>query len=91
MRTLLVIVMLFAGCATGTIEITSDSPRDPRRFERDRYECRRDATYMDPGTSVGIPLRGGLVISRNVGEGPELNRELFAQCMNVRGYTVIYR
>lgn len=93
MRFALMVVLLFAGCATGTpLWITNDfdPAKDPRRFERDRYECRRDATYMSPGTSVGIPLQGGLILQRSVGEGPEIDLDTMKACMAARGYRLIY-
>lgn len=87
---LVALVLLAAGCATGTpLWITNDydPAQDPRRFERDRYECRRDATSPGGVAWTVFPIGVGLVPIPLYG-GPDLNADLFAACMNAKGYTL---
>lgn len=62
----------------------ADSPQ----FKTDNYECTRDATYTPNVTPVPEdPGFGrGFAKGRNM-RGPQLNTDLYTQCMEARGYT----
>ena len=71
-----VIVATLAGCAPLGPETWV--PRDdPKRLARDSYECQREAQAA--GAPALTPLLNAL-------EGRKSTRELYKECMQVRGY-----
>ena len=89
----LICAILLTGCAQAIVWDAPDTPR----FKTDDYECTRDATYL-PGLAQ-IPAefdeerkaRGaGQGFSRALQDrkrGPQLNEDLYIQCMEAHGYT----
>jgi len=75
-RALLSAALILAGCATETTVAWhwANAP-EQAAFRRDDYECTREATY-----TRGIFYQG----SGGVGQG--LNKRLYVQCMESKGY-----
>lgn len=71
----LVCLLALFGCGLPTM-----TRADMRTFDRDHYECYREASTS--GT-VGVPL-GGLIVTTPT--APKPNRELYGLCMKARGY-----
>ena len=70
------ILTTFAGCAPLGPETWV--PRDdPKRLAQDSYECQREAQ------AVGAPALTPLL---NALEGKKSTRELYKECMTLRGY-----
>ena len=88
-----VLLLMLTGCAQPIVWDAVNSPQ----FKTDDYACTRDATYM-PGLAQ-IPAesddeskaRGaGQGFSRALQDrkrGPQLNEDLYVQCMEAHGYT----
>ena len=71
---ILVLVVLLVSCARGLGTWTKPGVAEDAA-KRDLYECTRDATYTYSG--------GAYTASWSV---PRVNKALFAQCMEARGY-----
>ena len=87
-----VLLILLAGCAQPIVWNASGT-----QFKTDDYECTKDATYL-PGLAQ-IPVasdderkargagQGFANALQDRKRGPQLNEDLYIQCMEARGYT----
>lgn len=69
-----ILFLIVSGCARGLGTWAKPGVAEDAA-KRDRYECTRDATYTYSG--------GAYTASWSV---PRVNKALFAQCMEARGY-----
>ena len=75
--------LLLAGCAQPIVWDASGT-----QFKTDDYGCTKDAMYMPNVVPVDEDTTGfakGFADARNQ-RGPQLNEDLYVQCMEAKGY-----
>ena len=88
-----VLLLMLTGCVQ---PIVWNAPETPQ-FKSDDYECTRDATYL-PGLAQIPAESDDESKARGAGQGfakalqdrkrgPQLNEDLYVQCMEAHGYT----
>ena len=73
MAWLVLLIVLAGGCARDLVWTRADFTQE--QFQRERYECMRQSTY------VGAVGAGGILAAT-----PQVNDELYIECMRARGW-----